>query len=74
MLKSLVSWFNRGNRSHQAKTISCAELIDSFYRLFFDRPADQAAIDHWSEYLNKGLTPFDFFRVLWQSEEFVSKS
>jgi SAM-dependent methyltransferase len=74
MLKSLASWFNRSDQSRQAKAIPVAELINSFYTLFFDRPADQAAIDHWSEYLVKGMTPLDFFRVLWRSEEFASKS
>jgi hypothetical protein len=74
MLKSLLSWFNRRDQGLPVKTYSAPELINFFYRLFFDRPADQAAIEHWSEHLDQGLTPIDFFRVLWRSEEFAGKS
>src|SRR5262245_44125476 len=73
MLKSLLSWFSR-NDEGPAKTYSADELVNFFYMLFFDRPADQAAILHWSQYLKNGMTPIDFFRVLWRSEEFAAKS
>src|SRR5262249_13781537 len=49
-------------------------LIDFLYLIFFERSADQAAIDHWSEHLARGLSPFALFKVLWGSAEFADKS
>jgi hypothetical protein len=73
MLKSLVSRLHRKDQASSARKFSIADLVDCFYLLFFERPADQAAIEHWSRYLNEGLSPVDFFRILWRSDEFSTK-
>ena len=66
----ITKWINQ----RKEVTISThAVMIDFIYQLLFSRPAEQAAIDHWSTFLDQGLSYKDLFEQLWHSQEFASK-
>jgi hypothetical protein len=64
----MARWFNK------QKTQKHMEVIDFMYQILFSRNAEQAAIDHWSTFLDEGLSYKALFEQLWCSQEFADKA
>jgi SAM-dependent methyltransferase len=73
-------WFRKSDRlpqnanpGDQSSSMDNGKFIQFLYLIFFDRDAEDSAIDHWKAHLDAGLPPIELFRALLNSAEFATK-